>query len=84
MTPEEFFDDEKAAKSYRNSQEEIKNWKKGNYEYEKGKGYVKKIRESRKLRKSRMMKEAVRQARRNRKLQESRKMHSPFSKRRFR
>ena len=37
-----------------------------------------------KVRKSRMMKEAVRQARRNRKLQESRKMHSPFSKRRFR
>ena len=45
---------------------------------------MRKIRESRKLRKSRMMKEAVRQARRNHKLQESRKMRSPFSKRRFR
>lgn len=36
-----------------------------------------------KARKSRMMKEAVRQARRNHKLQESRKMRSPFSKKRF-
>lgn len=37
-----------------------------------------------KVRKSHMLKEAVRQSRRNRKLQESRKMRSPFSKRRFR
>ena len=41
--PEDFFQgDEDAAKAFRSADDEIKNWKKGNYKYEKGKGYTKK------------------------------------------
>lgn len=43
MKPEEFFNtNPEAAKAYRNADTEWKNYKKGNYDYQKGKGWVKK------------------------------------------
>lgn len=43
MEPEEFFNtNPDAAKAYRNADTEWKNYKKGNYDYQKGKGWAKK------------------------------------------
>ena len=43
VEPEEFFNgNDDAAKAYHNANDEIKNWKKGNYDYQKGKGWQKK------------------------------------------
>jgi hypothetical protein len=43
MEPEEFFNtNPEAAEAYRNADAEWKNYKKGNYDYQKGKGWVKK------------------------------------------
>ena len=40
MTPEEFYQgNEDAARAYRNADDEIRNWKKGNYDYQNGKGW---------------------------------------------
>ena len=36
ITPEEFFDNDEAATAFNNSKKELSNYKKGNYEYEKG------------------------------------------------
>ncbi len=40
VTPEEFYQgNEDAANAYHNADNEIKNWKKGNYDYQNGKGW---------------------------------------------
>lgn len=39
MTPEEFFKDPQQADRYRKADAELKNYKRGNYEYQKGKGW---------------------------------------------
>ena len=43
MEPEEFFNtNPEASEAYRNADAEWENYKKGNYDYQKGKGWVKK------------------------------------------
>lgn len=43
ITPDDFFDNEEAASAYKRADDEIKNYKKGNYDYEKnGRGWYKK------------------------------------------
>ena len=40
MSPEEFYQDNTdAAQSFRNADAEVKNYRKGNYDYQKGKGW---------------------------------------------